>query len=291
MTTEPASEPTAEEPLRIAYSPCPNDTFVFDALAHDRIAGAPALDVTFADIDITNGMAQRGEYDALKVSYAVLPYVLEDYALLPCGGALGRGCGPLVLTRDAGVSLEGRTVAVPSEKSTAYMLFRLWAADTVPGGVGDIVVMPFHEIMPAVRDGKVDAGLVIHEARFTYQNYGLHKLADMGEHWESTTGLPIPLGAIIAKRSLGADRLELLAESIRASVRAAWDDPEMSRPYVMEHAQEMDPGVADQHIGLYVNEFTADLGEAGYAAVRGLLTRAAAEGLVPALAPDALRFP
>ncbi|MFH8339896.1 1,4-dihydroxy-6-naphthoate synthase [Streptomyces sp. AM6-12] len=279
------------EPLQIAYSPCPNDTFVFDALAHGRVPGAPALDVTFADIDITNGMAERGEFDVLKVSYAVLPYVLDEYALLPCGGALGRGCGPLVLTREDGVDLTGRTVAVPSEKSTAYLLFRLWAADTVPGGVGEIVVMPFHEIMPAVRDGTVDAGLVIHEARFTYRNYGLHKLADMGEHWERTTGLPIPLGAIVAKRSLGAEALKGLAEAVRASVRAAWDAPEVSRPYVMAHAQEMDPAVADQHIGLYVNEFTADLGEDGYAAIRGLLTRAAAEGLVPPLGPDALAFP
>jgi 1,4-dihydroxy-6-naphthoate synthase len=280
-----------EQPLKIAYSPCPNDTFVFHAWAHGRVPGAPALDVTFADIDVTNGMAERGEYDVLKVSYAVLPYVLDDYALLPCGGALGRGCGPLVLTREPGADLTGRTVAVPSERSTAYLLFRLWAADTVPGGVGEIVVMPFHEIMPAVRDGKVDAGLVIHEARFTYQNYGLHALADMGEHWERTTGLPIPLGAIIARRSLGADTLRRLAEAARASVRAAWDDPGASRAYVMEHAQEMDPAVADQHIALYVNDFTADLGEEGYAAVRGLLTRAAAEGLVPPLDPDALAFP
>lgn len=279
------------EPLQIAYSPCPNDTFVFDAWAHDRVPDAPALDVTFADIDITNGMAERGEFDVLKVSYAVLPYVLDEYALLPCGGALGRGCGPLVLTREADADLTGRTVAVPSERSTAYLLFRLWAADTLPGGVGEVVVMPFHEIMPAVRDGKVDAGLVIHEARFTYQNYGLHKLADMGEHWERTTGLPIPLGAIIAKRSLGEERLTALAAAARTSVRMAWDDPEISRPYVLEHSQEMDPAVADQHIGLYVNEFTADLGDDGYAAIRGLLTRAAAEGLVPPLGPDALNFP
>ncbi|WP_184736659.1 1,4-dihydroxy-6-naphthoate synthase [Streptomyces netropsis] len=281
------------EPLKIAYSPCPNDTFVFDAWAHGRVPGAPALDVTFADIDITNGMAERGEFDVLKVSYAVLPWVLEEYALLPCGGALGRGCGPLVLTLDggSGADLAGKTVAVPSERSTAYLLFRLWAATEVPGGVGEVVVLPFHEIMPAVRDGKVDAGLVIHEARFTYQDYGLTCLADMGEHWESTTGLPIPLGAIIAKRSLGAERLRELAEAARTSVRMAWDDPLVSRPYVLEHAQEMDPAVADQHIGLYVNEFTAGLGEAGYAAVRGLLTRAAAEGLVPPLGRDALAFP
>ncbi|MEU6894008.1 1,4-dihydroxy-6-naphthoate synthase [Streptomyces sp. NPDC046557] len=278
-------------PVRIAYSPCPNDTFVFDAWAHGRVPGAPTLDVTFADIDLTNGMAERGELDVLKVSYAVLPWVLEEYALLPCGGALGRGCGPLVLTREPGVDLAGKTVAVPSERSTAYLLFRLWTADLLPAPVGKVVVLPFHEIMPAVRDGRVDAGLVIHEARFTYQDYGLHCLADMGEHWESTTGLPIPLGAIIAKRSLGADTLRALADSARASVRMAWDDPEASRPYVRAHAQELDPTVADRHIGLYVNEFTVDLGDDGYAAVRGLLTRAAAEGLVPAIAPDALRFP
>ncbi|NWF27844.1 1,4-dihydroxy-6-naphthoate synthase [Streptomyces sp. PKU-EA00015] len=276
--------------LQIAYSPCPNDTFVFDAWAHGRIPGAPELDVTFADIDITNGMAERGEFDVLKVSYAVLPWVLDEYALLPCGGALGRGCGPLVLTREPGAALEGRTVAVPSERSTAYLLFRLWAADVVPAGVGEVVVMPFHEIMPAVRDGKVDAGLVIHEARFTYQQYGLHALADMGEHWERTTGLPIPLGAIIAKRSLGAEMLHRLADAARTSVRMAWDDPDASRPYVLEHAQEMDPAVADQHIGLYVNEFTHNLGDDGYAAVRGLLTRAAAEGLVPPLGRNALSF-
>ncbi|MEV2188919.1 1,4-dihydroxy-6-naphthoate synthase, partial [Streptomyces sp. NPDC047966] len=251
---------------------------------------APELDVTFADIDVTNAMAERGELDVLKVSYAVLPWVLDEYALLPCGGALGRGCGPLVLTREPGTQLTGRRVAVPGERSTAYLLFRLWAAEAVPGGVGEVVVMPFHEIMPAVRDGAVDAGLVIHEARFTYRRFGLHALADMGEHWESTTGLPIPLGAIIARRSLGAPALRLLADSARASVRMAWDDPAASRPYVLAHAQEMDPAVADQHIGLYVNEFTHDLGEAGYAAVRGLLTRAAAEGLVPALGPDALDF-
>ncbi|MFJ8012639.1 1,4-dihydroxy-6-naphthoate synthase [Streptomyces sp. NPDC096339] len=290
-STATSTGTTGNAAVRIAYSPCPNDTFVFDAWAHGRVPGAPDLDVTFADIDITNGMAERGELDVLKVSYAVLPWVLEEYALLPCGGALGRGCGPLVLTREPDLDLTGRTVAVPSERSTAYLLFRLWAADVLPDGVGKVVVLPFNEIMPAVRDGRVDAGLVIHEARFTYQDYGLHCLADMGEHWESTTGLPIPLGAIIAKRSLGAETLRTLAASAKASVLMAWDDPEASRPYVRAHAQELDPAVADQHIGLYVNEFTAGLGEDGYAAVRGLLTRAAAEGLVPAIAPGALDFP
>ncbi|KRV50089.1 1,4-dihydroxy-6-naphthoate synthase [Wenjunlia vitaminophila] len=279
--------------MQIAYSPCPNDTFVFHAWAHGLVPDAPPIEVTFADIDITNAMAERGEFDVLKVSYAVLPWVLDEYALLPCGGALGRGCGPLVLTRDAlgPADLAGRTVAVPSERSTAYLLFRLWAARAVPGGVGRIVVLPFHDIMPAVRDGVVDAGLVIHEARFTYQRYGLHRLADMGESWELETGLAIPLGAIIARRDLGGTELRRLAAAARESVRYAWKNPEASRDYVAEHAQEMDPAVAERHIGLYVNEFTADLGEDGYAAVRGLLDRAAAEGIVPPTAPDALTFP
>ncbi|MFI7276100.1 1,4-dihydroxy-6-naphthoate synthase [Streptomyces sp. NPDC049879] len=276
-------------PLHISYSPCPNDTFVFHAWAHGLVPGAPPVDVSFADIDITNGLAERGEGDILKVSYAVLPYVLDEYALLPCGGALGRGCGPLVLTRGAAApeDLSGRTVAVPSVKSTAYLLFRLWAAARVPGGVGEVRVMPFHEIMPAVRDGRVDAGLVIHEARFTFQNYGLHRVADMGEFWEDTTGHAIPLGAIIAKRSLGEERLRAVTDAIRASVRHAWADPAASADYVLAHAQEMDPDVAKQHIALYVNEFTADLGDTGHAAVRELLARAAAEDLVPPTPPGA----
>lgn len=284
--------------LTIAHSPCPNDTFAFHAWSHGLLPEAPGLVVTIADIDVTNGLAERGAADLLKISYAALPYVLDEYALLPCGGALGHGCGPLVLTRPedgpAGSGperLAGRSVAVPSVRSTAYLLFRLWAARAVPGGVGEIVVMPFHEIMPAVRDGAVDAGLVIHEARFTYQQYGLHRLADMGEEWEAATGRPIPLGAIVARRDLGEDRLRAVARAATDSVRFAWDNPSASRPYVREHAQEMAPDVIDQHIGLYVNDYTAALGEDGYAAVHELLDRAAAEGLVPPVAPGALDFP
>lgn len=255
--------------------------------------GAPKLDVIYADIDITNKLAAAGNGgDILKISYAALPWVLSEYALLPCGGALGRGCGPLVLTsgnatntQDPAV-LTGKRVAVPSERSTAYLLFRLWAAQQVPGGVGEIVVMPFHEIMPAVRDGSIDAGLVIHEARFTYPSYGLSMLTDLGSWWESDTGLPIPLGAIIARRSLD---LEAISRWTRASVEYAWAHPEVSREYVMRHAQEMSSGVAQAHIALYVNEFTANLGDDGYSAVSALLSRASEEGLVPAFDPAALR--
>jgi 1,4-dihydroxy-6-naphthoate synthase len=283
--------------LTIAYSPCPNDTFVFHAWAHGLIPGAPRIEVTFADIDITNGLLGgtaggtdaggtaagpgRG-LDVMKISYAALPDALEEYELLPCGGALGRGCGPLVLTSGGGADadtatardLAGRSVAVPSLKSTAYLLFQRWIEQELPGGVADLAevrVLPFHEIMPAVRAGQVDAGLVIHEARFTYPDFGLRALADLGEWWEQETGAPIPLGAIVARRSLGRAALDELAEVIRASVQHAFAHPEDSSGYVMAHAQEMDPEVAKAHIALYVNEFTVDLGPDGRAAIDRLL--------------------
>jgi len=280
--------------MKIAFSPCPNDTFIFHAWVHGLIPGAPKLDVTYADIDITNSLAASGNGpEVIKISYAALPWVLSDYALLPCGGALGRGCGPLVLTspkagntKDPAL-LTGKRVAVPSERSTAYLLFRLWAAQNVPGGVGEIVIVPFHEIMPAVRDGLVDAGLVIHEARFTYPSYGLTLLADLGSWWQADTNLPIPLGAIIARRTMD---LTAITDWIRASVKYAWAHPEASREYVMYHAQELSPEVAQAHIALYVNEFSENLGETGYKAVTALLSRASQEGLVPKVDLAALRL-
>jgi len=275
--------------VKIAFSPCPNDTFIFHAWVHGLVPGAPKPDVLYADIDVTNRLAVEPDGpDVLKISYAALPWVLEKYALLPCGGALGRGCGPLVLTRRPvrPEQLAGRRVAVPSEKSTAYLLFRLWVARHVPGGVGEIVVMPFNAIMPAVRDGTMDAGLVIHEARFTYPSFGLSLVADMGDWWEAETGLPIPLGAIIARRSLDA---EAVAGWIRASLEYARAHPDASREYVMSHAQEMNPEVAKAHIALYVNEFSANLGDEGYEAVFALLDRAARENLIPPVDARLLR--
>ena len=268
-------------PLRLAFSPCPNDTFVFHALVHGLVPGAPAFEVTYADVDVTNTAAERGEYDLVKVSYAALPWLTGDYSargegargyeLLPCGGALGRGCGPLVLVRDPDrvPSLAGRRVAVPGERTTAYLLMRLWSAAAPPA---EIVVVPFHQIMPGVAAGEFDAGLVIHEARFTYPRFGLTALADLGEWWEGETGLPIPLGAILARR--GAVDPTAAAEWIRASVRHAWAYPAASQEYVLAHAQEMEPDVVARHIALYVNTFTEDLGQEGRAAVDALLSRA-----------------
>jgi len=263
--------------LELAFSPCPNDTFVFHAWTHGLVPDAPPVKVSFADVDITNGAAERGEFDVVKVSYAALPWLLAEYALLPCGGALGRGCGPLVLSKGDRDDLNAAVVAVPGERTTAYLLMRLWAAGQSPA---NIEVVPFAEIMPGVRDGRFDAGLVIHEARFTYQNYGLTQLADLGQWWEGSTGHPIPLGAILARRSLDT---AALAEVVRASVDYAFAHPAASAGYVAEHADEMDPHVQRQHIELYVNEFTRDLGETGYAAIAELLGRAQAAGLVPEL--------
>lgn len=263
--------------VTIAYSPCPNDTFVFHAWAHGLIPGAPQVDVTFADIDVTNQLIGRAEaLDVMKISYAALPDALTDYQLLPCGGALGRGCGPLVLAKSGSAAgaggLAGASVVVPSLKSTAYLLFRRWLeAQDTPLVAVTVSVMPFDQIMPTVRDGGADAGLVIHEARFTYPDFGLDCLADLGEWWEGATGAPIPLGAIVARRSLGPARIAEITRVIRDSVQYAFDHPEASHDYVMAHAQEMDPKVAQAHIGLYVNEFTRDLGPEGFAAIERLL--------------------
>ena len=263
--------------LSLAISPCPNDTFIFHALVHGLVAGAPPVEVTYADVDVTNTAAERGAFDLVKVSYAALPWLLDDYELLPCGGALGRGCGPLVLTRQGGPrDLDGARVAVPGDRTTAYLLFRLWAAGQRPAAID---VVPFHEIMPAVAAGRFDAGLVIHEARFTYPRHGLTALVDLGEWWERDTGLPIPLGAILAKRETVDPAAA--TEWVRQSVKQAWADPAASRDYVISLAQEMEQAVVDQHIGLYVNDFSEDLGAEGRHAIGALLGRAADAGLVP----------
>jgi 1,4-dihydroxy-6-naphthoate synthase len=272
--------------VNLTISPCPNDTFAFHALVHGLVPAAPPIDVRYADVDVTNTLALREDLDLVKVSYAALPWLLDRYALLPCGGALGRGCGPLLLTAGPLGSVDGLRVAVPGERTTAYLLMRLWMAGAAPASID---VVPFAEIMPAVAAGRYDAGLVIHEARFVYPRYGLVSMVDLGEWWEATTGLPIPLGAILAHR--GAVPLPAAADWIRESVAAAWAAPGASRDYVLSLAQEMEPAVVEQHIKLYVNEFTHSLGDEGYGAVRELLGRAASAGLVPPVHPAALDLP
>jgi 1,4-dihydroxy-6-naphthoate synthase len=275
------------EPLTLAYSPCPNDTYIFHAWVHGKVSGAPAVREVLSDIDELNAMALRGVPDVAKVSFHALAHLRDRYALLHSGGALGRGCGPLVvvppdsplrLTNGGGPSrvLAGRVVAIPGELTTAALLLRLYAPD-----VGETVSMPFHVIMDAVVRGEVEAGVIIHESRFTYQGHGLRRLLDLGDWWEDVTGHPIPLGGIVVRRDLGRDTAAAVDGAIRSSLELANADPEASTAYVARHAQEMDPQVCRDHIALYVNEFSLGYGEEGEAAIRFLLERAESLGVVP----------
>ena len=264
--------------LSMGYSPCPNDCFVFYALAHGLVEGTQedvVWDVRLEDVETLNVWAQQGFLDLSKVSYHAAFTVLDQYVLLRSGGALGRGVGPLVVTRRRLDSLKGRRIAIPGGLTTANLLLRLWQ----PEGF-EPVVLRYDRIMPAVANGSADAGLIIHESRFTFGDYGLRQHIDLGEWWESTSGLPLPLGGIMARRTLGPHLLSSLDPLIRASLEFAWADPGATESYVAKHAQELSPGVRQAHIDLYVNEFTRDLGVEGEAAVQALLERAIAAGLV-----------
>lgn len=276
--------------MKIAISSCPNDTFIFDAWINKRIDSNHLLDVTYADIDVTNHLAMTSnEFDLLKISFASLPNVLDEYRLLPCGGAIGRGCGPLLLTsnRSKSMNLSGKRIAVPSENSTAYLLFRLWASENVQGNVKEMIVMPFQEIMPAIQDHTIDVGLVIHEGRFVYSKKQLSMLVDLGEWWEKKTHLPIPLGAIIARHSLNLDDL---SDTIRRSLLFAIQNQNVTERFVLKHSQELSLNVVRAHIHLYVNEFTKDIGKEGYKAIKTLLTLAGQEGLVPKMNMKKITF-
>jgi 1,4-dihydroxy-6-naphthoate synthase len=257
--------------LSLGFSPCPNDTFIFDALVHGRVeAPGLAFRERLEDVETLNRLALEGALDVTKASYGAVPHLLEEYVLLRSGGALGRGCGPLLVAREplSAEALRDARVAIPGRLTTANLLLRLFAPELAPG-----VEMVYSEIMPAVVRGKVDAGLIIHESRFTYPDFGLRRVVDLGEWWERETGAPIPLGGIMARRSLGEARIREIEDAIRRSVEYAFRHPEASAGYVREHAQEMDPEVTRQHIELYVNEFSVDLGEAGERAVRELMGR------------------
>jgi 5,8-dihydroxy-2-naphthoate synthase len=265
--------------LTLGYSPCPNDTFIFYALTHGRLA-LPGLEVveSLEDVETLNLRAMKAELDLTKVSFHALAYLRENYCLLRSGGAMGRGCGPLVVTKnDTDMkSLRGKVIAVPGRFTTAHLLLMLYGE-----GYDNISVMPFDSIMGAVQSGEADAGLVIHEGRFTYQARGLHKVIDLGEWWESETGLPIPLGGILAKRSLGSDKVKLVEDAIRDSLRYAYSHREETRSYIKAHAQELDDTVIDSHIELYVNDFSFDMGEEGVGAVEALFGMAEKRGVIP----------
>ena len=267
-----------DAPLRLGFSPCPNDTFVFHALVHGAVAPELHFDVRLEDVETLNAWAERGELDVAKVSYHAFGHIADRWWMLPAGGALGRGVGPLIVARDPDTPLEGARIATPGGRTTANLLLDLAA----PGRV-ERTVMRYDRILPAVAEGRVDAGLIIHESRFTYAEHGLVERMDLGAWWERETGAPIPLGGIAVRRDLPEATVGRLAEALRDSVRAAWADPEASADYVARHAQEMSADVRRRHIDTYVGAFTLDVGEEGRAAARTLFERASARGLLPAV--------
>jgi 1,4-dihydroxy-6-naphthoate synthase len=263
----------------LAYSPCPNDTYIFAALTNGLLPGAPSVRVVLDDVEALNRAARQGRHELTKVSYGAIPYLLDSYRILRAGGALGRGCGPLVVAktaRDLASFGDGAVFAIPGRMTTAYLLLRL-----ALGREPKVKVLRFDAIVEAVAAGEVDAGLIIHESRFTYANAGLAGVTDLGDWWESATGNPIPLGAILIRRDIDDDAARRIDAAIRQSLRfARTREPEII-DYVRAHAFEMDDAVMRAHIGLYVNEYSDDVGPAGIAAVNDLFARAAAAALIP----------
>lgn len=276
----PAAAPAtaAGRLLSLGYSPCPNDTFIFTPWVAGLLDGAPRVEERLEDIETLNRAAVGGEIDVVKVSFHAFGHFRDRYALLHAGGALGRGCGPLVVARRPfpGAELAARSVAIPGELTTAALLVRLYAPT-----LADVRVMPFHQIMHAVAGGAVDAGVIIHESRFTYPTYGLTQVVDLGEWWERETGHPIPLGGIAIRRALGSTVAERVDRAIAASVDYAHTHRDAVWPAVRRHAQEMSDDVMRRHIALYVNDFTRGYDAEGEAAIRHLLDTAERLGIVP----------
>jgi len=277
----------------LAYSPCPNDTYIFAALTNGLLPGAPRVEAVLDDVEALNAAARRGTHALTKVSYGAIPFLLDRYRILRSGGALGRGCGPLLIEkprRDGSIpTLENLSpdslIAIPGVLTTAFLLLRL-----ALGRTPQIAEMRFDNIVDAVAKGEVDAGLIIHESRFTYQVRGLRAIADLGEWWESQTRTPIPLGAILARRDLGDEEARGVDDAIRRSLHFARTREDAIIDYVRAHATEMSDDVMRKHIGLYVNEFSDDVGDEGRAAVEKLFARAASSGLIPAdVTPEFVR--
>jgi 1,4-dihydroxy-6-naphthoate synthase len=258
--------------LTLGYSPCPNDCFIFDALIHKKIdTRGFDFDVILEDVESLNKKAVNSELDITKLSFHAFGHVIRNYILLRAGSALGFNCGPLLISKKeiSDVRNEIRSVAIPGRLTTANFLLSI----AYPH-LQNKVEMVFSEIEDAVLNEKVDAGLIIHENRFTYQEKGLKKVRDLGEFWESLIHSPIPLGGIVMKRELGEQLHQQINSLIRKSVEYAFAHPESSMPYVREHAQEMKEDVMKKHIDLYVNSFSVDLGEQGKKAVELMFSKA-----------------
>ena len=270
--------------LTLAFSPCPNDCFVFDAMIHGRVdTEGLEFDVRLADVEALNTAAFSGGVDITKLSFHAYAYCAGTYVLLDAGSALGRNCGPLLISKRA-IGVEEAAagtlrIAIPGRYTTANFLLGY----AFPHAQ-DRTELLFSEIEPAVLDGRYDAGVIIHENRFTYEARGLRKIVDLGEFWEGETGAPIPLGGIVVRRSLPGAVQQALNRVMRRSVEFAFADREASLPYVRAHAQEMSEEVMYKHIDLYVNRFSVDLGREGQRAVELMFARAQAAGIIPPLA-------
>jgi len=265
--------------LTLGFSPCPNDTFLFDALVHRKIdTEGLEFSISLGDVEELNQKAFAGDLDITKLSYHAYAYVLDKYVLLDAGSALGRNCGPLLIGRktltDKEVSV-GK-IAIPGKYTTANFLLGL----AYPNATQKTELL-FSDIENAVLEKRVQTGLIIHESRFTYLEKGLVKIQDLGEYWESTTGLPIPLGGIVIRRSLPAAIQQKVNRVLARSVRYARQYPQQTMNYVRPHAQEMDDQVMLKHINLYVNDFTEDLGTEGRKAVEKLFTLARERQIIP----------
>ncbi|PYR82751.1 MAG: 1,4-dihydroxy-6-naphthoate synthase [Acidobacteria bacterium] len=267
--------------LTLAFSPCPNDCFMFDALVHQRIdCEGLEFDVRLADVEALNKAAFAGDVDVTKLSYHAYAYCARDYVLLDAGSALGRNCGPLLVSKRPisreEVASGALRIAIPGTYTTANFLLGL----AFPAARNKTELL-FSDIERAVLDGRFDAGLIIHENRFTYAAKGLQKIVDLGEFWEGETGAPIPLGGIVVRRSLPDAVKEAVNRLVRRSVEYAFAHRSASLPYVRAHAQEMSEQVMYRHIDLYVNDFSVDLGPDGRRAVELLFEKAKALGVIP----------
>jgi len=251
--------------LTIGFSPCPNDTFIFDALIHGKIdTEGLEFEVHMADVKELNQMAFRGELDITKLSYHAFLHILEEYVMMDSGSALGNNCGPLLIKNARAENpIKTDLFAIPGKYTTANFLLNYAFPD-----LQNKQELLFSDIESAIKSKKVSAGLIIHENRFTYADRGFEKVKDLGEHWEQNTGMPIPLGGIAIKRNLDKALQEKVQRLIRKSLEFAFENPTESLGFVHQHAQEMDVEVMQKHINLYVNEYSLSLGEKGKAAIQ-----------------------
>ncbi len=270
--------------LSLGFSPCPNDTFIFDAMLHGKVdTEGIEFEVFMEDVEALNRRAFAGGIAVTKLSYHAFAYLTDRYVLLDAGSALGNNCGPLLVARspmDAAAIASAR-IAIPGKMTTANFLLSLAYPDAL-----DKTETLFSDIEDAVLDGHADAGLIIHENRFTYAQKGLVKLIDLGEYWETTTGLPIPLGGIVASRELPLEIRHKVNRVMRRSVEYAFAHPDEVMPFVRLHAQAMDDAVMKAHIDLYVSDYTADLGEKGRSAVAQMFRIAREKNVIPAHAEN-----